>query len=100
MFEGGYDLFTFVLRSDYGYELINWLLINLGLGIYGVNVFCSVIFITSLFHFCYLQPNKWLGIVISFPVIIMVLGMGFTRQGAAFAFFLLSLSLFICLLCK
>jgi len=89
--KGGYNLFTFVLRADYGYELINWLSVNLRFGIYGTNVFCSVIFITSLFYFCYLQPNKWLGIIISFPVIIMVLGMGFTRQGVAFAFFLLSL---------
>lgn len=91
MYSGGFNLFSFVLRSDYGYELINWITLNLGLGAYGINVFCSVVFTTSLFYFCSLQPNKWLGIIISFPVIIMVLGMGFTRQGVAFSFLLLSI---------
>ena len=38
-----------------------------------------------------MQPNKWMGIIISFPVIILILGMGFTRQGVAFSFILLSI---------
>ena len=64
MYDGGFNLFSFALRSDYGYELINWISLNLGLGTYGINLFCSVIFTTTLFYFCSLQPNKWLGIII------------------------------------
>ena len=86
-----FDPLTFNVRSDYGYELITWITYNLGFGIYGSNIISSVIFIVSLSYFCSLQPNKWLAFLISFPVIIVVLGMGFTRQGIAFAFFLLSL---------
>ena len=87
----GFNPLNFNIRSDYGYELLTWVSYNLGFGIYGSNIISSIIFITALSHFCFLQPNKWLAILVSFPVIIIVLGMGFTRQGVAFAFLLFAL---------
>ena len=91
LFNQNYDPFDLNIRSDYAYELVSWLSNQLGFGIYGTNFFSASAFTIALFYFCSLQPNKWLGIIISFPVIILVLGMGFTRQGVAFSFILLSL---------
>ena len=38
------------------------------------------------------SENKWLALAISFPIIIIVLGMGYTRQGLAFSFCLFLLN--------
>ncbi len=54
----------------------------------GVNFICSLIFMFSLAIFLKNSENKWLALAIAFPVIIVVLGMGYTRQSLAFSFFL------------
>ena len=40
----------------------------------------------SLSNFLKNSDNRWLALAISFPIIIVILGMGYTRQGLAFAF--------------
>jgi len=91
VFSERFNFLDFNIRADYAYEFINWLSHELSLGVYGSNVFSAIIFTLALFYFCSMQPNKWMGIIISFPVIILILGMGFTRQGVAFSFILLSI---------
>ena len=85
IFSKDFNILNFNIRSDYGYEFLAWLIHHLGFKIYGLNLIISVIFTSSIFYFCYLQPNKWIALIVSYPVIILVLGMGFTRQGLAFA---------------
>lgn len=77
---------------DFGYELLSYATYKLELGIYGLNFALGIIFIFSLHTFALnFSKNYWLTFVIAFPYLITVVSMGFTRQGTALAFALLSL---------
>ncbi len=78
-----------LLSSNVVYVFINKIALYLGIHFIGVNFICALIFMFSLAAFLNQTPNKWLALAISFPIIILVLGMGFTRQGLAFSFLLL-----------
>lgn len=80
--------FTFgeILTSSLVYIYINKIAYYLEIQIFGVNFICAVIFMFSLATFLNQTDNKWLALAISFPIIILILGMGFARQGLAFSF--------------
>jgi hypothetical protein len=81
-----------ILRSDPGYALLNWWVSGQGFEIYTVNLICGVIFTTGLIAFARRQPYPWLALAVAFPYLIIVLGMGYTRQGVALGFIFLSLN--------
>jgi hypothetical protein len=82
------------VAQDPGYGLLEWLSLNIGTNIYGVNFVCGLIFTWGLFAFCSRQPLPWLTVVVAVPMLIIVVSMGFTRQGAAIGFLMLALSAF------
>lgn len=82
------------IGNDAGYSLLNWFSVSLGGGIYLVNLVCACIFMAGIMTFCKRQPVPWLALLIAVPYIIIVLGMGYTRQGVAFGFELLALNAF------
>ncbi len=69
--------------------LINKLAYHTNTQFIGVNFICSLIFMISLAIFLKNSENKWLALTISYPVIIVILAMGYTRQCLAFSFCLL-----------
>lgn len=73
-------------RSDPGYWLLSWVSSRLGFGIYGVNLVCGAIFTAALVKFCCRLPRPWLALTVAVPYLVLVLGMGYTRQGVALAF--------------
>lgn len=66
-----------------GYGLLNWIGANIGGGIYVVNMICGLIFSVGLLLFCRAQPRPWLALTLAFPYLVMVVAMGYTRQGVA-----------------
>lgn len=78
------------IRYEFGYILLNWVISKLGLGIYFVNFIIAIIFISGLMMFCFNQPYKWLGLLISTPYLINVVAMGATKQSASIGFILLA----------
>ena len=89
------DFFSFkevILQSDPGYKLLNWWVEKLGFEIYTVNLVCGAIFTTGLVAFARRQPYPWLALAVAFPYLVLVLGMGYTRQGVALGFIFLSLN--------
>lgn len=74
------------LRADLVYVLINKIAHYTGTRIFGVNFICALIFMGSLANFLQDSKNRWLALAISFPIIILILAMGYSRQGLAFAF--------------
>jgi hypothetical protein len=68
---------------DPGYAFVNWLMARWGLGIYAVNLLCGAIFITGLIIFCRQQQDSLLAFAIAIPYLIIVVAMGYTRQGVA-----------------
>ena len=86
------DLGTAVLTlNEPLYGLLNWISVKIGLGIYGVNTVCGALFVTGLAVFCRRQPIPWLAWLVGTPYLLVVVGMGYTRQSAALGFLLLGL---------
>ena len=69
--------------QDPAFVLFNWLAAQTGLGIYLLNFLSAVVFSWGLMVFCRAQPRSWLAVVVAVPYLITVVGMGYTRQGAA-----------------
>lgn len=81
-----------VQRGDPGYYGLNWLVAQAGGSIYHVNLFCAVIMMTGTVVFCRAQPNPWLALLAAVPYMLVVVGMGYTRQAVALGFALLGLA--------
>jgi len=80
------------LQGDPGYYLINWLISGLGGGIYAVNLACSALLMTGVLVFARRQPLPWLALLVAVPYLVIVVGMGYTRQAVALGFVLLGLA--------
>jgi hypothetical protein len=78
-------------RTEPTYSLINWLAVQLGLGIYMVNTVCAALFAWGLVVFCRAQPRPWLALVVALPYLVIVVAMGYTRQGVAIGLVMLGL---------
>lgn len=79
------------LEKEPGYGLLNWIAANWAGGVYLVNMVCALIFTIGLLQFCRVQPRPWLALTLSFPYLIIVVAMGYSRQGVAIGLELLAL---------
>lgn len=77
--------------SDPGYYLINWLVAQLGGSIYWVNLACGAIVMAGVVRFARNQPLPWLTLAVAVPYLVIVVAMGYTRQGAALGLLMLGL---------
>jgi len=69
--------------EDPGYEFLSWFSDAIGMSIYGVNFICALIFSIGLVLFCRAQPRPWFALTLSIPYLVIVVAMGYTRQGVA-----------------
>ena len=72
--------------SDPGYAAVNWLANAVGGGIWTVNLICGLLFIVGLIRFATVQPNPWLATAVAIPYLVIVVGMGYSRQAVAIGF--------------
>ena len=77
--------------GDPGYNLINWLSLFFG-GIFFVNFICGLIFTIGLILFCKTLPFPWIGITVAIPYLVIVVSMGYSRQGVAIGISMMALS--------
>lgn len=80
-----------LLHGDPGYYLLNWLVAQFGGSIYWVNLACGVILMAGVVTFARRQPLPWLALLVAVPYLIIVVGMGYSRQAVALGFILLGL---------
>lgn len=80
-----------LLGSDPGYYLINWLVAQAGGSIYWVNTACGMIVMAGVVRFARSQALPWLALLVAVPYLIIVVGMGYTRQSAALGLLLIGL---------
>lgn len=80
-----------VQLADPAYQVLNWLSLNLGWGIFGVNLVCGAIFVAGLVAFCRAQPYPWLGVAVAMPYLVTVVAMGYTRQATAIGLLLFAI---------
>jgi hypothetical protein len=69
--------------GDPAYYLLNWIIANLGGGIYLVNFVCACILMTGVASFALKQPAPWIALLVAVPYLLIVVGMGYSRQSAA-----------------
>ena len=70
-------------RGDPGYNLLALLSIEVGGGVYLVNLVSGALFILGLAAFCRQQPRPWLALAVALPYMVVVVAMGYSRQGVA-----------------
>jgi hypothetical protein len=78
-------------RGDPAYSLVSVISTKAGWDIYGINLICGGIFCAGLVTFCRAQPKPWLALVAAIPYLVIVVGMGYTRQAAAIGLLMLAL---------
>lgn len=78
--------FSFVFEiGDPGYYGMSWLLYQWGGTPVQANFVCGVLFAFGVVTFCRNQPNPWLALIAAVPYLVIVVGMGYTRQSVAVA---------------
>lgn len=94
-------MFAFAERASFGrimevgdpaYQLLNWIIGQLGGEFYWVNLVCAAIFTAGLFRLARVQPDPWLTVLIAIPYMVIVIAQGYTRQAAALGFIMVGLS--------
>lgn len=69
--------------NDPGYRFLEWIAVNNGWDIHAINFMGSCFFTYGLVFFCRQQPRPWLALVVAVPYLVIILGMGYSRQGIA-----------------
>jgi hypothetical protein len=105
---GDWDSYVFMFRragpldfsqalsiGDPGYQALNWIAYQLSADIWLVNLICAVIFVWGLFRLCRTQPRPWLGVVVAIPYMVIVIGMGYTRQAVALGILMAGIAAFL-----
>ncbi|HET7708172.1 MAG TPA: EpsG family protein [Sphingomicrobium sp.] len=69
--------------GDPGYQLLNWIIRQLGGDLWQVNLICALIFCWGLLRLAQAQPKPWLAMVVAIPYLVTVVSMGYTRQAVA-----------------
>lgn len=74
---------TAMKMGDIGYVYLNWLGNRWDLEVWFVNLGCAAIFGWGLYKLALTQDNPWAILAIAIPYVVIVIAMGYTRQGAA-----------------
>ncbi len=84
-----------LLSWDPGYVVLEYISKIFGFGVYGVNVLCAIIFMSSFVYFSkvFRIPLSF-SLLIAFPYLIMVVVNGYSRQGVAIGLSMVVYSLY------
>lgn len=77
---GYVDLDRALQVGDPGYQLVNWTVHQIDGDIWVVNLISGLVFSWGLLRFARTQPDPWLAMVVAVPYLVVVVGMGYTRQ--------------------
>jgi hypothetical protein len=83
-----------LISSDPAYGLLNWLSSRVDGGIYLVNGVCCWILGYGLISAATRLRDPWLALTIAVPYLLIVVGLGYVRQGAAIGLIMLALAHF------
>jgi hypothetical protein len=89
------DTFTHALTvTDPLYGLLNWIGAQTGMAIYLVNGVCACLLGYGTIKVAMRFREPWLAIVMAVPYLLIVVGLGYVRQGAAIGVVLLAIATF------
>ena len=89
---GHWNLWKAVTNGDPGFSLLNWVTKQVGGDLWLIDLVCGAVFVTGVYKLARLQPNPWLAVVVAVPYLIIVVGMGYTRQSIALGFGMIALA--------
>ena len=69
--------------TDLGYGLLNLWFADVPLGMYFVNLICAALMITGVYFYSMRFSMSWLALFIAASYLVIIVGMGYTRQAAA-----------------
>lgn len=78
--------------KDPAYYALSWILGRLGGNIYLLNLLCAIPLVWGVLALARNQSWPWLGMFAAVPYLLIVVGMGYTRQSAAIGFVMLGLA--------
>ena len=84
-----FNFISYNLKSDYLFELISWIIYNLGFNLIFLNLVCSLIFVYAITSFCNEQKQPWLAILIALTYLVFVVSTGYVRQATAISFLII-----------
>ena len=71
------------ILGDPAFNFLNLISSQLGIGFHGSNIICAGIFMYGLLKFCRYLPRPNLALLVAFPYLIIIVGMGYQRQSVA-----------------
>jgi hypothetical protein len=89
------DLVEALTYNDPFYYGLTWLVAQMGGEIYLVNLVCAAILMAGTYRFCSTLPNPWLALLVAVPYMLIVVGMGYTRQAVALGLVMFGLVSFL-----
>jgi hypothetical protein len=81
-----------IVQSDPGYAVLNWAAQQLGSDVWLVNLVCGILTVWGVAALARREPQPWLALLIAIPYLIIVVGMGYTRQAAALGLVMVGLA--------
>jgi hypothetical protein len=78
--------------GDPAYRVLNWFGANIFGEIYFTNVACALIFSYGLIAFVRTSPRPWLALLVAIPYLVIVVAMGYSRQGVAIGLVMLAMT--------
>jgi hypothetical protein len=79
------------VRGDPGYWLLNYFVAQAGGTKVAVNLWAGLAFSAGVVVFCRSLSRPWLAFAVAFPYLILVVGMGYARQGIALGFVMIAI---------
>ncbi|MCW1401491.1 EpsG family protein [Novosphingobium sp. MW5] len=79
-------------KTDPLYGALNWFSGQIGTGIYLVNGVCCLILVYGVVRVATSFREPWLAVLIAVPYLLIVVGFGYVRQGAAIGMMLLAIA--------
>lgn len=87
----GFSLAEALAMGDPGYQLCSWLSLQMGWAEVATNSMGAAIFTVGLVAFCRATPQPALALAVAVPYMVVVVAMGYTRQGVALGLAMLGL---------
>ena len=86
------NILIIINQINFGFDILTSLSRTFDLGFQGLNFLNAILLILGLYYFSKNKNNKLLIYLISFPILIIIVGMGYTRQASALGLLLISVS--------
>jgi len=83
---------SFFRRGDPAFYVLIWCVRYIGGTIVLLNLICASVFSYGLARFCASLSNRWLGIVVAMPYLVVVIAMSAVRQSVALGFIMVALA--------